>query len=218
MRNNNFVSKNSNSIFIILISLFIIVFIIVGYFMLSDNMFTPSYQAHTPINNLSSCVDCGNNDKDNLYGKKEVFNIRDNKYTFEEAQAVCSAHNAELATLKQIINAYKKGANWCSYGWSEGQLALYPTQSDFWNKLQKDPYKKNECGKPGVNGGFFENPNYKFGANCYGIKPAPKSNEREKNRDHRMDPQQIKIDQYKEEKNTIRISPFSNDNWSKYSS
>ena len=39
MRNNNhFVSKNSNSVFIILISLFIIVFVIVGYFMLSDNM------------------------------------------------------------------------------------------------------------------------------------------------------------------------------------
>ena len=174
--NNNFVSKNSNSVFIILISLFIIVFVIVGYFMLSDNMFKSSNTRPQPLSTVSSCVeDCSFDD-----GSKEVFNIRDNIFTFEEAKAVCKAHNSELATLEQVIEAYKRGANWCSYGWSDGQLALYPTQSDFWNKLQNDPYKKNECGKPGVNGGYFENPNYKFGANCYGVKPEPKSNELEK--------------------------------------
>ena len=211
--NNNFVSKNSNSVFIILISLFIIVFVIVGYFMLSDNMFKSSYQRQEPNRTVSSCVeDCSSVD-----GSKEVFNIRDNVFTFDEAKAVCKAHNAELATLEQLIDSYKRGANWCSYGWSDGQLALYPTQTDFWNKLQNDPYKKNECGKPGVNGGYFENPNYKFGANCYGVKPEPKSNELEKNRNYRMDPMQIMVDQYKEEKNDIRVSPFSNDNWSNHS-
>ena len=137
MRNNNFVSKNSNSVFIILISLFIIVFVIVGYFMLSDNMFKSSY--NEPSRLVTSCVeDCTTIDGDN-----EVFNIRDNMFTYEEAKAVCKAHNSELATLDQMIDAYKRGANWCSYGWSDGQLALYPTQSDFWNKLQNDPYKKN---------------------------------------------------------------------------
>ena len=172
--------------------------------MLSDNMFESSYQKNYKPN-----LDYKNNN-----GGEEVFNIRDNKYSYEEAQAVCKAYDSKLATLKQIIKAYKNGANWCSYGWSDEQMALYPTQSDFWNKLQSDPYRKNECGKPGVNGGYFENPNYKFGVNCYGVKPRIKSNETSKNKDYRMDPQQIKINQYKEEKNDIRISPFSNDDWS----
>ena len=216
MRNNNFVSKNSSSVFIILISLFIIVFVIVGYFMLSDNMFKSSYQRQQPLRTVTSCVgDCSG--ESNASGDKEVFNIRENRFTFEEAKAVCKAHDSELATLEQVIDAYKRGANWCSYGWSEGQLALYPTQSDFWNKLQQDSHKKNECGKPGVNGGYFENPNYRFGANCYGVKPQPKSNEIEKERDYRMDPLKMMANQYREEKNDIRISPFSNDNWSNHS-
>ena len=29
----------------------------------------------------------------------------------------------------------------------------------------------NNCGRPGVNGGYFDNPNIKFGVNCYGQKP-----------------------------------------------
>ena len=213
MKNNNYVSKNSNSIFIILISLFIIIFIIVGYFMLSDNMFESSYQRQRPLNVNTSCVsECSR-----LDGEKEVFNIRDNIFSYDEAKAVCKAHNSELATLEQMIEAYKRGANWCSYGWSEGQLALYPTQSDFWNRLQNDPYRKNECGKPGVNGGYFENPNYKFGANCYGVKPEPKSNEIERDIYFREDPLQVKVDQYREQRNDLRISPFSRNDWSNHS-
>ena len=215
--NNNYVSKNSNSIFIILISLFIIIFIIVGYFMLSGNMFKSTYRGKRNLNINTSCVSDCSSSNNTLNGEKEVFNIRDNMFSYDEARAVCKAHNSELATLEQMIEAYKRGANWCSYGWSEGQLALYPTQSDFWNRLQTDPYRKNECGKPGVNGGYFENPNYKFGANCYGVKPRPKSNELEKNRYFREDPLQVKVDQYKEQKNDIRISPFSRDDWSNHS-
>ena len=33
---------------------------------------------------------------------------------------------------------------------------------------------ENMNGKPGVNGGYFENPEYKFGANCCGVKPSPR--------------------------------------------
>ena len=35
----------------------------------------------------------------------------------------------------------RNGANWCSYGWSDGQLALI--LKDFWAKLQSDPEKMN---------------------------------------------------------------------------
>ena len=146
--------------------------------------------------------------------EKEVFNIRDNMFTYNEARAVCAAHDAKLASLEEMIEAYKSGANWCSYGWSDGQLALYPTQANFWKKLQNDPYRKYECGKPGVNGGFFENPEYKFGANCYGVKPEPKGNEIQKDNDTKLTPEDLKKTEYKEQLNQIRVSPFNEENWS----
>lgn len=69
--------------------------------------------------------------------KKEVFHIPGNKYTFDEARALCSAHGAELASYEQIEKAYNDGAEWCSYGWSAGQMALFPTQQATFDKLQK---------------------------------------------------------------------------------
>ena len=36
--------------------------------------------------------------------------------------------------------------------------------------------KGDECGKPGINGGYFSDPTMKFGVNCYGVKPDPDSN------------------------------------------
>ena len=219
MRNN--IAKSSNSIFVILISLFIIVFIIVAYIMLSDNMFEEPDKPIKPTKNKSCDASNAYNESNKnttcnkKAGSKEVFNIKDNMFTFDEAKSVCDAHDAKLASLEEMIYAYKKGANWCSYGWSEGQLALYPTQPEFWNKLQNEPYRKYECGKPGVNGGYFENQNYKFGANCYGVKPEPKSNELEKDRygSVRLTARELKTTEYKEQLDKFRISPFNEDKW-----
>jgi hypothetical protein len=105
--------------------------------------------------------------------RKEVFNISNNLYTYDDAQAVCSAFDAKLATYDQIEAAYNAGAEWCAYGWSEDQMAFFPTQNATWSKLQKDPKTKNNCGRPGVNGGYIANPYIKFGVNCYGVKPKP---------------------------------------------
>ena len=179
--------------------------------MLSDNMFESTYN-NDSVNKSCKGGNCATEcvgDGIVTDGKNEVFNIRDNIFSYGEARAVCEAHGAKLASLDEMIQAYKNGANWCSYGWSEGQLALYPTQSNFWNELQKDPYRKYECGKPCVNGGYFENPSYKFGANCYGEKPKPKSNEQEKNSNKRLNPSNILVDQYKEELDKFRVSPFN---------
>ena len=52
----------------------------------------------------------------NLVGS-EVFHIRQNQFTYDEAPAVCAAYGAELATLEQIIEAYNHGAEWCGYCW-----------------------------------------------------------------------------------------------------
>jgi hypothetical protein len=109
----------------------------------------------------------------------EVFNIRNNMYTYDEARQVCSIYGAKLATYNQIEKAYNDGAEWCNYGWSEGQMALFPTQKDTWNAMQPDRSNgscskvNNKCGRPGINGGIIKNPNVRFGVNCYGKKPAP---------------------------------------------
>ena len=52
-------------------------------------------------------------------------------------------------------DAYEDGADWCSYGWSEDQMAFFPTQKEKWKKLQKIEGHKHDCGRPGINGGYI---------------------------------------------------------------
>ena len=101
----------------------------------------------------------------------QVYHIPDNRYTYNDAKAICKAYGARLANYKEIKKAYGDGADWCSYGWSEDQLALFPTQYGKWEQLQKIKGHENDCGRPGINGGYIDNPNVKFGINCYGHKP-----------------------------------------------
>ena len=75
--------------------------------------------------------------KKKVIGTKQVFNLSDNKYTYDDAKAVCKAYGAELADYKQIEDAHKNGAEWCGFGWSKDKMALYPTQSKSWEGLQK---------------------------------------------------------------------------------
>ena len=150
------------------------------------------------------------------YKGKQVFNISNNIFTYEDAEAACKVYGAELATYQQVMDSYKKGAEWCNYGWSDKQMALYPTQKDTWEKLQQSGEDANSCGTWGVNGGYFENPNTLFGANCYGIKPAPK------NREQMGPPPQTqregniaaKVARFREEKDELTIGPFNKSNWS----
>jgi len=107
-----------------------------------------------------------------LFGKKEVFHIANQDYTYEQAKCKCESYNAELATYQQMVDAYNDGAEWCSYGWCKGQKAYYPTQKCNWQK--KTPEEQIKCGNPGLNGGFFADPLLKFGVNCYGKKPKGK--------------------------------------------
>ena len=104
---------------------------------------------------------------------EEVFNVSGNKYTYEDAQAVCKSYGASLATYDQVEQAYNSGAEWCNYGWSANQMAFFPTQKQTWQKLQVSDNYKNACGRPGVNGGYMRNPNIRFGVNCFGVKPKP---------------------------------------------
>jgi len=111
-------------------------------------------------------------DVNDLDKPPQVFHISNQDFTFEQAKCKCESYKAKLATYAQIVDAYNKGADWCSYGWSEGQAAYYPTQRCNWEKKSEEERKK--CGKPGINGGFFPDPYLKFGVNCYGKKPDGK--------------------------------------------
>ena len=108
----------------------------------------------------------------------EVFHIANNKYTYQEAKDICEKYNSRLATYEEIENAYNQGANWCSYGWSKDQLALFPVQKEVYNELKKIPGHENDCGRPGINGGYIKNQDIKFGINCYGIKPNAKEKDK----------------------------------------
>ena len=108
--------------------------------------------------------------------KEEVFHIGNQDYTYEQSKCKCASYGARLATKNEVTDAYNKGANWCSYGWTEGQNAFYPVQKCDWDKLESKNERlpndqKKHCGLPGINGGFFPNPEIKFGINCYGVKP-----------------------------------------------
>ena len=212
MSNNRNTGRN-NAAFILIVSLLIIVFIIVSYFMLSKEFVKggDGLNLNTPQATQSNRPGLLNT------GDKEVFHVRDNIFTYDQAKAICAAHNSRLATIEEMIDAYRKGANWCSYGWSDGQLALYPTQKDFWAKLQSDPYRKNECGKPGVNGGYFANKAYHFGANCFGKKPTPKPDEKDKQKyigKATLTGIERQISEYQKTKGEFKVAPFSNDSWS----
>ncbi|NBR61137.1 hypothetical protein EB118_13335 [bacterium] len=141
----------------------------------------------------------------------EVFHVADNIFTYEEARAVCKAYDSELASYSQVEQAYNSGAEWCGYGWSEGGIALFPTQESTWNKLQKeqDPEKRMECGRPGINGGYFD-PSTKFGVNCYGVKPNKKTTQKtpEDSAMNRL------IGQIKDRLDKLFVSPFNDHVWS----
>ena len=156
----------------------------------------------------------------------EVFNIANNLYTYDDAQAVCSAYGARLATYDEVEDAYQKGGEWCNYGWSDGQMAYFPTQKATWEKLQKNPDKKNSCGRPGVNGGYMSNPYIKFGVNCYGKKPDPKADDLTKmnaNKDvivpKTADEELLdkKVQFWKDNADKLlNVNSFNRDKWSEY--
>jgi hypothetical protein len=157
-----------------------------------------------------------------LYGE-EVYYVPDNVYTYNDSKALCAAYGGRLANIKELYDTYDKGGEWCGYGWSENQLALFPTQYDHWQRLQKIKGHENDCGRPGVNGGYIDNPNVRFGVNCYG--PRPKITPLETSlmkvsQDYPMTKQQQKfnrrVEYWKEKIGDILVSPFNSNSWSKF--
>jgi len=152
----------------------------------------------------------------------QVFNIPGNDYVYPDAKALCTAYGSRLATYKEVEDAYKGGAEWCNYGWSEGQMALFPTQQKTWDKLQKIEGHENDCGRPGINGGYMKNPAVKYGVNCYGYKPQMTAEEEELMATSPIYPKTKKdmameqrVQYWKNKLSSILVSPFNHTSWSK---
>jgi len=152
-------------------------------------------------------------------GNPEVFNISKNTFTYYDAEPLCKALGAELATYDQVKSAWEKGADWCNYGWVKGQQALYPTQQDTWQKLQSGAEdQRQSCGNPGVNGGYFDNPELRFGVNCYGPKPSQSTNDATRAANGApQNPGEIEFDKkvakFRSEKDHVGILPFNGGKW-----
>jgi hypothetical protein len=153
--------------------------------------------------------------------RKEVFNVSRNIYKYSDAPAVCAALGAELADYDQVAAAYEGGADWCNYGWSKGQMALFPTQRATFEKLQKGaPEYRNACGKVGVNGGYFDNPDLTFGVNCFGMKPEKGDLDELLESDVALPPTTAEIEfekrvqKFREQMNTMHVLPFNKQKWS----
>ena len=154
-------------------------------------------------------------------GRPEVFNVSENDYTFYDAEPLCRALGAELATYDQVKDAWSKGADWCNYGWVKGQAAVYPTQNETWQKVQSGPDEnKNSCGAVGLNGGYFENPEMKFGVNCYGPKPLQSQHSQEVMMRKDNIPLSVpalevdkKTQEYRSQLNSIGVLPFNENKW-----
>jgi len=173
----------------------------------------PSENAYTE---LSKQTNPDNSTVQEITTKQQVFNIPGNYYNYENAKAICSAYGSRLATYSEVEDAYKNGGEWCNYGWSDDQMALFPTQESTFNQYQKIEGHENDCGRPGVNGGYMENPELQFGVNCFGYKP--KINDRESYLMQYQTPfpksgQQIEAQQrvsfWKNKINDLLVSPFN---------
>ena len=161
-------------------------------------------------------------DSNTIIKEKEVFHVSGNKYRYQDAEPICKAYGARLANYDEIERAYENGAEWCGYGWSEGQMAFFPTQKKTWRQMQDSEKHKNNCGRPGINGGYFENPDIKFGVNCYGIKPDITDNEKclmenTSYYDIPDDPiEKVRENYWKQQLDKLLLNPFNQNKWSRY--
>jgi hypothetical protein len=101
--------------------------------------------------------------------KPQTYHIN-GQFDYSTAKEICKSYDGKLATLEDVKGSYENGAEWCDYGWSDKSMVLYPTQDSSWEKYQKTK-NKEQCGIPGINGGYNNHVKQKLGVNCFGRKP-----------------------------------------------
>lgn len=188
-----------------------------------NNLFSgePTVDLIVDPDNIAGETEKGATSIPELTFKKQVFHVPNNKYTYSDAKAICRAYGGRLATYNEVEDAYDDGADWCGYGWSDGQMALFPTQFEKWQTLQKIKGHEHDCGRPGVNGGYIANPAVKFGINCYGYKPKITQKEAQRMSETSLYPRTQKeldfekrVRRWKDHLPEILVAPFNHTNWS----
>jgi hypothetical protein len=142
--------------------------------------------------------------------KKQTYHVQ-GKFDYMNAKALCKAYNGKLANIQQVTDAYSKGAEWCDYGWSEDHMVLFPTQEKTWKSYQ-ELGNKEQCGRPGVNGGYNHNIFQRLGANCFGKKPDLKGNMPVKPISQPIVDKRVQYWQSKLP--SLTVSPFNYESWS----
>ena len=152
--------------------------------------------------------------------EEEVFHIANKLFNYKDAQSVCKAYGGRLANYKDLEQSYKKGADWCTYGWSEDKNVFFPTQQTKYDKLSTIKGHEHDCGHPGINGGYIANDSYLFGVNCYGKKPEITDAEKilmSITPQLPIDPQDIdmenNISKWKKNKSKLLLMPFNTTDW-----
>ncbi len=202
-------------------------FLLIIIYMLIVYLITPCYHKKPVLDYLfdfefNPCIEkeppVAVPDRPWRHEEKEVFHLNNQDYTYEQAKCKCAAYGGRLATKGEITDAYNKGAEWCSYGWSHGQAAYYPTQKCTWDQLQRGPKKHRwDCGFPGINGGFFANPRLKFGVNCYGVRPEGRLVKEKKPICTGKEFCELQPNYEAAHKlDTDQVAPFNKNQWSKY--
>lgn len=155
-----------------------------------------------------------------MSGKSGVFHVKDNKYSYEDSKRLCKAYSARLATYNEVEEAYNDGADWCSYGWSDSQMVLYPTQKKHWDKLQTIKGHENDCGRPGINGGYIDNENATFGVNCFGKRPEETEADKRRRKNTTLYPKtneeiafERDVERWKKKLPDIEVAPFNHESW-----
>ena len=173
----------------------------------TNNVNNKTKNVNNQTNNQTKC------ENDNY----EVFHISNNLYSYDEARDMCEKYDSRLASYSEIERAYEQGANWCSYGWSKDQLALFPTQQAVYNELKKIPNHEHDCGRPGINGGYIKNRNVRFGVNCYGKRPKPTKKDKKYMHSINHSPAlNNKNNNKNQDQDPNIIAPFNKDKWSKF--
>jgi hypothetical protein len=224
----NVSNSSTKSISVIIISIFIILVVINGlqYFFGVDivasikNILTGQPEIDITVD--TSRVEAAKSSVPTILLKPQVFNIPENDYIYPDAKALCTAYGSRLATYQEVEDSYKNGGEWCNYGWSEGQMALFPTQQKTYDELQKIEGHENDCGRPGVNGGYMSNPALRFGVNCFGYKPRMTPEEEDLMATRPIYPKTEKdiamenrVNYWKDKLKEILVSPFNHNTWSK---
>ena len=209
------------------IGLLIIAFVLIIYYRSTiQNSITKAYNSMTNMMNPPPpppppVADVNTVNKI-LPTRKTVYNVNSNKYTYSDAEPLCKALGAELATYDQVKQAWDQGADWCNYGWVKGQAAVYPTQKSTYDALQLSSTddERMACGAVGVNGGYMDNPEVRFGVNCYGEKPSETAHDLKTTNELMQPPltpsalkQKVKELHYKSEANLIGLLPFNQNQW-----